>query len=253
MTLLRGLAGLLYSYAIHIAKDPLPVLFYFVVPVAAVFSLGGLYVSTGADISEGRFSASMAMAVTFGMLLMSNVAYALHRDAILGIDRRYCGPMSWRVYRLGRLIGPTLLVALHVLVIALLGALLDPVDLNISIGWLLVLAIWWGAFIAICGLVVYQLSRTFAQFTALSSLLAMLLALFGGVIVPPDRLPRAVESVSAYMPIRWFRELFTESILSGGPSPEYRSIATMCIYTIVLAVLAFRGKPPKTSRLEAIG
>jgi ABC-2 type transport system permease protein len=198
------------------------------------------------DLAYARRAADAANATTLAFIVFAVVGVTLYQFGV-GIAQergrpweRYLRtlPASAFVRFAARIVSAMLFGILAALVVALVARVFTPIDLSLT-QWLMVLLY------SLCGGVPFVLiGISIGYWTSaraavpIATACNLLLAYAGGLWMPPDDLPRFVQTISPYLPTRQFADLLWG--VTGDSNP-IRSLAGLGIYTLIFTVIAAAG------------
>jgi ABC-2 type transport system permease protein len=198
------------------------------------------------DLPFARRAAEIANGTTLAFIVFAIVGVTLYQFGV-GIAQERGRPWERYVRTLAasafvrftaRILTALLFGILTALVVALVARALTPIDLSID-QWARVLlyALYGGVPFVLIGISLgYWTSARAAVPIATAS--NLLLAYAGGLWMPPDDLPRFVQTISPYLPTRQFADLLWSVT---GDANATRAIAGLAIYTVLFAVVAAIG------------
>jgi ABC-2 type transport system permease protein len=224
-----ALLDLLRSPAYVVPAVLFPAMFY------ALFDLQ--IARTRADIAAYTTLAFIAFAVVGVTLYQFGVGIAQERGRPWERYQRTL-PAPTHVRFAARIVAALVFGALAGLCVALLARATTPIDLN-AVQWLqvLVYALAAGVPFVLFGIAIgYWVAPRAA--VSIATACNLLLAYAGGLWMPPQYLPHAVQIVSPYLPTRQFADLLWSAI--DGSSPSH-AIAGLALYTLLFGALAIAG------------
>ncbi|MFQ5966547.1 MAG: ABC transporter permease [Acidimicrobiia bacterium] len=194
------------------------------------------------------FSAASATYTNIG------VSTAFQRDQ--GILKRVRGtPLPPSIYLTGKIASATYIAAIAVVIMLTAGVLFYGVQIYARTvpAAIITFLVGVGCFAAL-GLVVAAFAPTGNAAVAIANSTLLPLAFFSGVFIPPsEELPRFVELIGDFFPLKHFNAAFQAAFNPGltGFQVQWGELAYMAVWGIVAALVArqfFRWEPSRTVR-----
>lgn len=182
----------------------------------------------------------------FGMFFIVQViGNTLLREKESGtFVRLLSAPVSRTAILLGKLIPFFLVNVLQVLLLFAFGAFVFDVGIGSSPGGLLVVTLATAAVANALGLLIAALSRSTEQMGPMSGLILVILAAFGGVLVPLFEMPRFMQTIAFMTPHAWALQGFQDVLVRGQDAlavlPTAGVLCGFALLFYLIALLRFR-------------
>jgi len=182
----------------------------------------------------------------FGMFfIMGVLASSIWKEKALGTSLRLqAAPLSRRVLLLGKLLPYYLVNLIQVALMFAVGRLVFGLSLGHSPGGLVLISLATAAAATGLGLTVAAWARTENQITGLSTLLALVLAAVGGMMVPVFVMPSWMQRLARLSPHFWALQGYQDILVRGlgvrEVLPEVAILLGFAVAFYTLALLRFR-------------
>jgi len=198
------------------------------------------------DLPFARRAPELADATTLAFVVFAIVGVTLYQFGV-GIAQergrpweRYLRTLpapAWARFA-ARIVSAVLFGILAALVVAIVARAFTPVDFTVT-QWLTVFvyALAGGVPFVLIGISIGYWTSSRAA-VPIATAANLLLAYAGGLWMPPDDLPRFVQSISPYLPTRQFADLLWSV---HGDANALRALAGLGIYTVIFAAIAAIG------------
>ena len=106
----------------------------------------------------------------------------------------------------------------------------------------LILSVAFGALVFIClGFLVSSVSKTVDSAESLTNVITLPMFFLGGVFIPLDRLPAAIQLISKGMPLTYFSEALRNIMLHGaGLADVWLDVAILTVFAVVIFAAAVK-------------
>lgn len=221
-------------------RDPFPLVLIFFMPVALMFFFTPAY--QGSSPFTGAAQAVPGMTVTFAFFAIAVLGLSIFREHGWQTWERL---LASRLTRLelyaGKALVPLVLVASQVMVLTVVGVAFFGLIVRGSWLALLLVALAFAIALAMVGLMVVGLCRTWQQVNVIGNLCAVLLGGLGGGLVPVARLPGPARALSPLTPSYWGVSGIHGALAGGaGQWPDVgRSCGILLLYAAVSGAIAW--------------
>ncbi len=165
---------------------------------------------------------------------------AMMRDRESGIwSRMRASPVSPWILLFGRMAGSVVLSFITYLVVFSTGALIFGFRIQGSFFGFLLVAFGLAIFVAATGLFIAALGKTESQSRRLSILVILVMLMLGGAWVPIFLLPKQIQAISLFTPVRWAVDGIDAMTWKGeGFTSALLPFGVLTFFGIALAIFA---------------
>jgi ABC-2 type transport system permease protein len=187
--------------------------------------------------SAHAFAGMGVQALFFGAM---EFAMAMMRDRESGIwSRMRASPVSPWILLFGRMAGSVVLSFITYLVVFSTGALIFGFRIQGSFFGFLLVAFGLAIFVAATGLFIAALGKTESQSRRLSILVILVMLMLGGAWVPIFLLPKQIQAISLFTPVRWAVDGIDAMTWKGeGFTSALLPFGVLTFFGIALAIFA---------------
>jgi ABC-2 type transport system permease protein len=195
-------------------------------------------IEEGMQSPTGAEQAVPGLSVTFALLFLSPVIYALFREKIWGTwDRLRGSPASLSEIVMGKAACVLCLLLFQFAVVFVGGAFITGLDVQgswMSIG---LVGIAFDLFVISLGLTIAVLSRGFLQANTIAYLVILLMSFEAGALVPHSSLPAWAQALAPLTPGDWAMNAYRE-VISGDADSVTSAVLRLLFLAAVLLVLS---------------
>lgn len=240
-------------------RDPGPVVTVTVMPVLLTALMLPTFdrlaavspVTAGSGSPSGAAQAVPGMSVMFSLFLVSSVGFVFYRDHGWGTWGRYLGSgISHAGLVVGKLVVPTTVLLGQLGLLLGTGRLLFGLHVAGSAPALAAVVISYSLALVTLAFLCVAVCRTVMQMTALTNVLALVLAGLGGAVVPGQLLPPWAAVLTPCVPTHYAVSGMQAAIAGAdlaGVSGDVRALLAFAAGTAVPAVALFRPNEPKVT------
>ena len=216
-------------------RSPLSLILNFAAPVALVF-IRNFWQDGGEGGLTGGFMLLGAL-IMFGAFAAARGIFNDRTDGT--VTRILSGPTTTLRYLAQNLLACMVMMFIPIGVIVSVGAILHGWEISLAIWLFLCYTIFAAASVAFC-FAWSCLFKTKETSSALFSLAAMFMGYLGGLLLPAQFLPRALNLIGAAFPPFWIARAL-ENLLSYGATTQYwLSLLALVLFTV--AFMLYGGK-----------
>jgi ABC-2 type transport system permease protein len=205
-------------------------------PILMFVFLSGVYGNAGPD-SQTVLMINMTTWGAFAAALFAGARVAIERDA--GWQRQLrLTPLSGRGYLSGKGVVGMCVALPAIVLLPLIGAFGEGVRLDAGQWVQVTLGVWLSVIpLVLLGLLLGQYG-TADSMQAITGVLMLVLAMFGGLWVPLDVLPSFFGTIAKILPTYWMNQVGSSAI--GSQEHLLTAVLVLAGWTVVLAALVVR-------------
>ncbi|TCO50872.1 ABC transporter permease [Actinocrispum wychmicini] len=212
-------------------------IFTVALPILMFIFLAGVYGNNNTD-QRTALMINMTTWGAFAAALFAGARVAIERDA--GWQRQLrLTPLTGGGYLGGKGVVGMIVAVPAVVLVPLIGAIGEGVHLNAGQWAQVTVGVWLAVIpMVLLGLLLGQYG-TADSMQAITGVLMLVLAMFGGLWVPLDALPSVFGTIARILPTYWMNQIGSTAI---GSSREHLSTAVLVLlgWTVVFGVLVVR-------------